>query len=122
MDDEGTVITDDEGNPVYEVVKLRKALLADEWSGEPMRDSAGAFITEEVEQINFGYRTNGKNTKDTLDVMVSDYKLGVPLFLTALFPGDMAEITDYDRTFWGEVVKKTSYNLGSNIWINEVRN
>jgi hypothetical protein len=44
------------------------------------------------------------------------------MFVTPLLPGDLVEITDFDRTYWGEVVKKATFNLGSNIWINEVKN
>lgn len=118
-DANGKPITDEEGNPSYEVVKLDKVVMIDY---EPQMLSDGSFDTELVESIHFGYRTQGKNTRDTVDVVVSDFKLSTPMFLNHLNPGDRVEITDYERTFWGEVVKKTTYNLGSNIWINEVKN
>jgi hypothetical protein len=44
------------------------------------------------------------------------------MFVTPLSPGDRIEIRDYDREYWGEVVRKQTFNLGSNIWINEVMN
>jgi hypothetical protein len=44
------------------------------------------------------------------------------MFLTPLEAGDLVEIKDYERSYWGEVVKKATFNLGSNIWINEVKN
>lgn len=118
-DDNGEPITDDEGNPIQEVVMLEKVVMIDY---APVVLSDGSFSTELVDTINFGYRTQGKNTRDTVDVVVSDFKLSTPMFLNHLNPGDMVEITDYERTFWGEVVKKATYNLGSNIWINEVKN
>ena len=118
-DDNGEPITDDEGNPIQEVVVLEKVVMIDY---APVVLSDGSFSTELVDTINFGYRTQGKNTRDTVDVVVSDFKLSTPMFLNHLNPGDMVEITDYERTFWGEVVKKATYNLGSNIWINEVKN
>lgn len=112
-------MTDKDGNPIKEIIRLKKVVMIDE---QPIVRSDGSFDTELVDTINFGYRTQGKNTRDTVDVQVSDFKLATPMFTTPLEPGDMAEITDYDRSFWGEIVKKATFNLGSNIWINEVRN
>jgi hypothetical protein len=89
--------------------------------GEPVVVSNGKFDTELVDCIEFGYRTGGKNTSTATDVEVADYKIATPLFVTPLESGDRLEITDYDRTYWGDVVKKITFNLGSNIWYNEVR-
>ena len=118
-DSYGEPMTDKDGNPVKEIVRLKKVVMIDE---QPIVRSDGSFYTELVETINFGYRTQGKNTRETVDVQVSDFKLATPMFTTHLEPGDMVEITDFDRSFWGEVVKKATFNLGSNIWINEVKN
>lgn len=118
-DDNGEPITNEEGDPSFEVVMLDKVVMLD---NEPQTLSDGSFATEIVDYIDFGYRTQGKNTRDTSDVVVSDFKLSTPMFLNHLNPGDRVEITDYERTFWGEVVKKVTFNLGSNIWINEVKN
>lgn len=116
--DYGEPITDDEGNPIYDIVTLEAVVMID---GRPMALSDGSFDTYPVEWIEFGYRTQGRNTKDTLDVMVSDFNLATPMFLTPLEAGDRVEIKDYEREYWGEVVKKMTFNLGSNIWINEVK-
>lgn len=110
---------DDKGEAVLEIVQLNKVVMVDY---QPMVCPAGGFETDLVDSIEFGYRTQGKNTKDTADVNVSDFKLATPMFVTPLLPGDLVEITDFDRTYWGEVVKKATFNLGSNIWINEVKN
>lgn len=115
----GEAMTDKDGNPIKEIVRLKKVVMIDEL---PIVRSDGSFDTELVETINFGYRTQGKNTRETEDVQVSDFKLATPMFTTHLEPGYMVEITDFDRSFWGEVVKKATFNLGSNIWINEVKN
>ena len=115
----GEAMTDKDGNPIKEIVRLKKVVMIDEL---PIVRSDGSFDTELVETINFGYRTQGKNTRETADVQVSDFKLATPMFTTQLEPGYMVEITDFDRSFWGEVVKKATFNLGSNIWINEVKN
>ena len=117
--DYGEPMTDAEGNPVQDIVSLKKVVMID---SEPVVRSDGSFDTELVDIINFGYRTQGKNTRETVDVQVSDFKLATPMILTHLEPGDKVEIWDYERSYWGEVVKKATFNLGSNIWINEVKN
>lgn len=117
--DYGEPVTDAEGNPIQDIVMLKAVVMIDE---APVVRSDGSFDTELVETINFGYRTQGKNTRETVDVQVSDFKLATPMFLTHLEPGDKVEMWDYERSYWGEVVKKATFNLGSNIWINEVKN
>lgn len=112
-------MTDAEGNPILDIVTLKAVVMID---SAPLVRSDGSFDTELVEWISFGYRTQGRNTRDTVDVVVSDYKLATPMFLTTLEAGDRVEIKDYERTYWGEVVRKQTLNLGSNIWINEIRN
>ena len=111
--------TDDEGNPLYEAVPLDVVVMR---GNLPVRNADGNFVTETVESLPFGYRTQGKNTRDTTDVEVADYKLSTPMFLTHLLSTDIVELKDYDRTYWCDVVKKATFNLGSNIWVNEVRN
>lgn len=118
-DENDLPVTDENGDPLKEVVMLEKVLMIDNC---PTIAAGGAYETEEVEWIEFGYRTQGKNTRETIDVHVSDYKAALPIFVTFLVPGDLLEIVDYDRTYWAEVVKKHTFNLGSNIWFNEVKN
>lgn len=118
-DDNGDPMTDSKDNPIYDIVSLKAVVMVD---SQPVVRSDGSFDTELTEWISFGYRTQGRNTRETVDVQVSDFKLATPMFLTHLEPGDRVEIKDYERTYWGEVVKKMTFNLGSNIWINEVKN
>lgn len=115
----GDPMTNDEGNPIFDIVTLKAVVMVDHL---PVVRSDGSFDTETTEWIDFGYRTQGKNTKDSLDVQVADFRLATPMFLTPLEAGDLVEIKDYERSYWGEVVKKATFNLGSNIWINEVKN
>lgn len=117
--DFGEPATDDEGNPLYEAVALAKVVMRDNL---PVVLPDGSFETETVYSLPFGYRTQGRNTRDTVDVEVSDYKLSTPMFLTPLDSSDVIELEDYDRKFTCEVVKKATFNLGSNIWVNEVKN
>lgn len=118
-DDNGDPMTDAEGNPIQDIVRLKAVVMVDNL---PVVRSDGSFETELTEWMSFGYRTQGKNTRETADVQVSDFKLATPMFVTPLEAGDRVEIKDYDRSYWGEVVKKVTFNLGSNIWVNEVKN
>lgn len=118
-DNNGMPVTNANGDEVRDIVKLKAVVMIDD---APVVRADGSFDTEMVDTISFGYRTQGKNTRETVDVQVSDFKLATPMFLTHLEPGDMVEIWDYERSYWGEVVKKATFNLGSNIWINEVKN
>ena len=119
MDDFGLPVTDENGDPERFIVMLHKVQMMD---GRPITAMDGAYETEEVEWIEFGYRKSSKSTRDTVDVQVSDFMISLPLFITYLTPGDILEIEDYDRRYEGQVLKKQSFNLGSNIWFNEVKN
>jgi hypothetical protein len=119
VDSNGEPVTDADGDAVFDIVRLKVAVMID---GAPVVRSDGSFDTESTEWISFGYRTQGKNTRESTDVIVSDYKLSTNPIMTFLKPGDRVEIKDYMRTYWGEVVKMATFNLGTNIWINEVKN
>ena len=117
-DSHGEPVTDEEGMPVYGIVTLDVVVMRD---GVPQRRGDGSFVTEKAESISFGYRTSGKSTDDTSTVEVTDQMLATPMFITHLDPSDILELTDYDRTYHCEVVRKTTFNLGSNIWVKEVK-
>ncbi len=118
-DTKGQPIYDANGDPIYDKVPLNAVLMND---GNPMTDIDGNLLTETIDEISFGYRTNSLNTRSASDVAVSDFKIATPMFITPLFPGDLLHLTDYDRTYTGEVVKKMTFNLGSNIWFSEIKN
>lgn len=117
-DEYGQPIYDEGGNPVYEVLPLDVVKTLD---GEPQR-RYGELVTVKSNGISFGYRTSTQNTSTAGDVIVSDFKIATPMFTTPLRSGDILELTDYERTFRGYVVKKMTFNWGSNIWFNEVKN
>lgn len=110
--------TDKNGDPIKETIKLKKVVVLDD---VPQLQSDGSFDFDLVEFIEFGYRTSQKGVQTSGDVEVADYKVATPLFITPLDSNCLLEVTDYDRTYWADVVKKMSFNLGSNIWFNEVR-
>lgn len=118
-DSYGEPITNAKDEGIKDIVTLKAVTMVDNL---PVVNADGGFATETTEWISFGYRTQGKNTRETVDVQVSDFKLATPMFLTPLEPGDLVEVKDYERTYWCEVVKKATFNLGSNIWVNEVKN
>ncbi len=117
---DGEIVFDDEGNPTYEVVQLD--IVLKDANDNPITDSTGKFRTFKSSTINFGYRTSSQNTRTAGDVEVADFKIALPMFITPVFSGDRLIVEDYDRAYIGRVVKKTTFNLGSNIWFNEVRN
>lgn len=119
LDAHGEPITDDEGNPVEAAVTLIAVVMRD---NQPTFDGDGNFVTEEVESIAFGYRQSSLNTMRQGDVIVSDYKISCPMFLTPLNPGDVLELTDYEKTYRGVVVKKDTFNLGALIWFDRIKN
>lgn len=115
----GDAVTDDEGNIIYDDVPLLKVRTLD---GDPLFDTDGKLITEEVMTINFGYRTSSLNTSRRGDVVEATFKVDTPLFITPLYAGDKIFLQDYDRSYVGDVVKKSSFALGSIIWFDEVEN
>lgn len=118
-DEHGEPVTDTDGNPIESVCEIAVAVLKD---GAPVRDTEGKFITEKCTELPFGYRTSTGNSKTSGDVLVCDYKLACPPFFTPMPAGSILEISDYSRTCRFKVIKQTTYNFGSNIWVDEIRN
>jgi hypothetical protein len=116
---DGLPETGEDGDPIYDRITFVKCVLSD---SEPVRDSNGIFVTERCCEMPFGYRTSSENTRKQADVHVSDYRLACPMFLTELKPGDVLVMKDYVREYRGEVVKQTTFNLGTNVWVNEIKN
>lgn len=114
----GRLVMDDEGNPIYDTLPLSKVRMLD---GDPIKRN-GSFVTDEVMELSFGYRTSTKSARDTIDVVVTEFKIATPMFTTELLTGDVIVLQDYDRAYKGDVVKKMSFNWGTNIWFNENRN
>lgn len=138
VDSEGEFVLSERGDVEYVNVPLTLVQLIDNEPQRYRRSAAfsrafslafdtlarrGDFVIIKVaDEIDFGYRTGNKNTRTEGDVIVSDNKIACPMFMTELFPGDVLTLTDYDRTYTGKVVKKITYNWGSNIWFDEVKN
>lgn len=119
LDENGDIVTDEKGNPIYEVVPIIRVEMFD---NEPVLDGNGKFITFKSDSVPFGYRTSSENTRQMGEVVYSDFRLACPMFLNPLEYGTRLTLTDYDRTYDVVVVKKTTFNLGTNVWVNEVQN
>lgn len=118
-DESGVPVTNDNNDFIYDVLPLVCVRMSNH---HPMFDAEGNFITYEQENINFGYRTSQKNTQTSGDVVVSDYHIACPMFLNEILVDDILEIKDYERTYTGKVVKKITFNLGTDIWFDEIKN
>ena len=119
VDVNGDPVTDANGDPVEEFVKLTAVVMKDH---QPTFDAEGNYVTEQADSMPFGYRQSSMNTRMMGDVIVSDYKISCPIFLTPLNPGDILVLTDYEKTFRGVVVKKDAFNLGSLVWFDRIKN
>ena len=119
-DGNGDFDLDASGNPTYELVTLSIVAMNDGWA---MRDSNGQLIIEKTDtQISCGYRTNTRNLAEMGDVVVYNVTLHCPPFTTPLYFDDILEITDYERTFRAKMVKKVTFNWGTDIWYDEIKN
>jgi len=117
----GEVVQDNRGDVTYEAVAL--SIVALDAMGYMMRTSGGVpIIASTATSICCGYRVDSKSTADAGAVAVHDVILHTPPFTTELLYGDILEITDYDRTYRAKVVKKMTYNMGSAIWADEIKN
>lgn len=110
---------DESGNPVYAYVTVQLVKTLD---GDPCFNADGSFQTEDADVVSFGYRTNTMNIRQAGEVVAADYKIACPMFLGELKYDDVLEITDFDRTYRGRVVKKVTFNWGTNIWFDEIMN
>lgn len=144
MDDNGLPRTDENGDEIttrYLADAMMKRLTDSEGNyltvpGGPMQISRviydgrmnpsfgadGALQTETVFEVPWGYRTSTGGIKDSGEVFHTDFKISTPMLLTQLEEGVLLLLTDYTHTFIGVVKKMTTYNWGTNIWIDRYGN
>lgn len=115
LDERGRPVTDEDGNPVSTAMTLEKVVYDSRWN--PVRNSAG-FVTEPVTELPWGYRTSTGGIRDSGEVFAADYKISCPMIVTHIPEGTLVTLTDYDNTFTAVVKKQTSYNWGTNIWLD----
>lgn len=114
----GEPVTDDEGNEVIGDVVLEVAKYGS--NNLPLR-IGDEFMTEMLDEIPFGYRTNTKGMKEG-QVDMAQIHIALPLFFNAIEDGDVLILTDWDRTYRAKAVRKSNSNIGSDIYLNEVKN
>lgn len=123
MDENGDPMCDAKGDPIFDVLPLDIALMdSEDDCGLPLRNDSGQVLTIASNTLRWGYRTSTGGFRDSGDVAEADFKIATEMFLTPLDTGDVVIMTDYDRTWRMEVLKKTTYNWGSNIWVKDVKN
>lgn len=120
LNERGLPITDENGNPVSVKLTFKKVLYDDNWN--PVFGSDGKPKTEDVTDLPWGYRTSTGGIKDSGEVFAADYKISCPMIVTHLKEGTLLCLTDYNHTFDAVVKKCTTYNWGTNIWIDSPGN
>ncbi len=120
LDQNGTPVTDANGDPVVGSMQLEKVVYDSAWN--PRRSPDGSFVTEMVTDMPWGYRTSTGGLKTAGEVIVADYKVSSPMLLTELPTGTILEMTDYTHTFRAKLLKMTTYNWGTNLWLDNIKN
>lgn len=119
-DEHGDAVTDAEGHPVETDMEVE--LVETGSGGNPVRDDDGNLATYTVTRVPCGYRTSTGGYRISGEVIVCDYKISTPMMRTELPPETVIEVTDNTRTYRAKIIKATTYNWGSNMWIDEIRN
>lgn len=120
LDSDGMPVTDANGDPVVGSMQLEKIVYDSGWN--PTRNPDGSFVTEMVTDMPWGYRTSTGGLKTAGEVIVADYKVSTPMMLTELPTGTILQMTDYTHTFRAKILKMTTYNWGTNIWLDNIKN
>lgn len=120
LDENGLPVTDANGDPVVGSMQLEKIVYDSAWN--PTRNPDGSFVTEMVTDMPWGYRTSTGGLKTAGEVIVADYKVSTPMMLTELPTGTVLQMTDYTHTFRVKILKMTTYNWGTNMWLDNIKN
>lgn len=120
LDDDGIPLTDENGDVVRAIMPVERVIC--DSNGNPTFYVDGEFVTEQITEIPCSYRTSTGGIKDSGDVFHSDFKMSVPMMVTHLEEGTIVEITDKTHQFLAVVKKMTTYNWGTNIWIDRYGN
>lgn len=120
LDADGLPVTDENGRPVVTTMPVERIVYDGYFN--PVYSADGSFRTETVVEMPWGYRTSTGGLKTAGEVIVADYKVSCPMLLTELPTGTILEMTDYTHTFRAVILKMTTYNWGTNIWLDNVKN
>lgn len=114
----GDLVYDKNGDPTYEDLVLDVARYGSD--NTPVRMSGGGFDTRPETVVPFGYRVRTKSVKESGLVDVAQLEIATPLFTTQVFDGDILVLSDYERTYKANCVRKEVTNFGVSIWLNEI--
>lgn len=120
LDENGLPVTDENGTPITGYAQVDLIVYDPAWN--PRRHPDGSFITNNVTEVPWGYRTSTGGLKTAGEVIVADYKMSCPMMLTELPTGTVFEMTDYTHTFRAKLMKMTTYNWGTNLWLDNIKN
>ena len=120
LDTNGLPVVNEYGDPVVTTVSVKRILYDGKWN--PRYNAAGQFQTEEITTVPWGYRTATGGIKESGEVIVADYKISCPMLLTEIPTGTCLIMTDYTHSFRVKVVKQTTYNWGTNLWVDNIKN
>lgn len=120
LDENGMPVCDENGEPVMTQITFTKVVYDSRMN--PKFHADGSFMTESVAELPWGYRTSTGGISDSGEVFHTDFKISCPMILTPLEEGMMLRLTDYTRSFDVVVKKMTTYNWGTNIWIDRYGN
>jgi len=120
LDENGLPVTDESGEPITSTMTVERIVYDSKWN--PRRAVDGGWLTVDVTEVPWGYRTSTGGIRTSGEVIVADYKISCPMLLTDLPAGTILAMTDSVRTFRAKVVKMTTYNWGTNIWCDNILN
>ena len=118
LNENGEPAFDENANPIFSTVVLS---VTDYDDNLPKRYGCRVPQTRKTTVVPFGYRQQTANAAINGDVIIAEMKIACPLIVGEILTKDLLELTDMDRTFRAEVVKKINTNFGTNIWYNEVK-
>lgn len=120
LDENGLPVTDENGDPAPVAATFSVAVYDSRWN--PIKAADGSFKTTTTTELPWGYRTSTGGIKDSGEVFATDFKISCPMMFTHLEEGERLSLTDATHTFYAVVKKMTTYNWGTNIWLERVGN
>lgn len=120
LDLNGLPVTDDEGNPVETSLSVERVVYDSGYN--PRFRSGGQPVTETITEVPWGYRTSTGGMKTSGEVIVADYKISCPMLLTDIPTGTVLIMRDMVHSFRVKVIKMTTYNWGTNLWVDNIKN
>lgn len=120
LDENGLPVTDENGDVVETPIPVDVVQYDSGYN--PIKRASGCFATKTTYKVPWGYRTSTGGIKDSGEVFQADYKISCPMLMTSFEEGVRLRLTDYTHTFEAVVKKSTTYNWGTNIWIDHIGN